>query len=122
MKKLIRSLSLVLVLVTVCLSLASCKTISGSYTAKVEILGQSAEETYTFGIFGKVTRTQKVTVLGNVETTETEGKYKIEKTSDDKMEITLSFENDKGEAVEETFTFEQGEDYIKIGLVEYKKV
>ena len=120
MKKLIRSLSLVLVLATLCLSLASCKMITGSYSAEVEILGQSTEVTYTFGLFGKVTRTNKVTVLGNVKSTETEGKYKIKK-ADDKMEITLSFEED-GKTVENTYTFEQGDGYIKIGLVEYKKV
>jgi len=121
MKKFIRSLSLVLVVVTLCLSLASCaKSVSGAYTAKVEILGQSVEETYTFGAFGKVTRTHKATVLGSVKTTETEGKYKIEKNGD-AMEITLTFENDEGEKVENTYTFEKGEEYIKIGLVEYKK-
>ncbi len=122
MKNFLRSVSLVLVLVTVCLSLASCgKSISGSYTAEAELFGLKGETTYTFGAFGKVTRTHKATVAGKVTTTEAEGKYKIEKDGD-KMEITLTFEDDKGEKVENTYTFEKGEDSIKIGLVEYKKV
>ncbi len=122
MKKLVRSLSLVLVLVTLCLSLASCsKILVGSYTAKVEVLGQSVEQTYTFGLLGKVTRTEKVTVLGTTKTTETEGKYTIAENSEGELEITLSFENENGESVETTVPFEKGEDCVKIGLVEYKK-
>ena len=121
MKKIVRSLSLVLVIVTLCLSLASCtKMIFGSYTAKVELLGQSVEETYTFGLPGRVTRTRRATVLGTVTTTEDKGTYKIEKTADDKLEITLTFEED-GKTVESTYAFEQGKDYIKVGLSEYKK-
>lgn len=121
MKKMFRSLSLVLVIVTLCLSLASCtKMIFGSYAARVELLGQSVEETYTFGLLGRVTRTRRGTVLGTVTTTEDKGTYKIEKTADDKLEITLTFEED-GKTVESTYAFEQGKEYIKIGLAEYKK-
>ena len=122
MKKLVRSLSLVLVLATLCLSLASCaRIVIGSYTAKVEVLGQSVEQTYTFGLLGKVTRTEKLTVLGTTKTTETEGKYKIAENADGELEITLSFEDDNGDLIETTVAFEKGEDSIKIGLVEYKK-
>ena len=122
MKKLVRSLSLVLVLATLCLSLASCaQIVIGSYTAKVEVLGQSVEQTYTFGLLGKVTRTEKATILGTTKTTETEGKYKIAENAEGELEITLSFEDDNGDLIETTVPFEKGEDYVKIGLVEYKK-
>ncbi len=122
MKKIVRSLALVLALVTLCVSLVSCtKIMFGSYTAKVELLGQSVEQTYTFSPFGKVTRTEKATVLGVTTTTENEGKYTIAENADGELEITLSFANEDGDSVETTVAFEKGEDFVKIGLVEYKK-
>lgn len=122
MKKLVRNLSLVLVVVTLCLSLASCsKIVIGSYTAKVEVLGQSVEQTYTFGLFGKVTRTEKMTVLGVTKTTEDEGRYTIAENEDGELEITLAFASEDGDLIETTVAFEKGDDYVKIGLVEYKK-
>ena len=46
MKKIVRSLSLVLVCVTLCLSLASCsKMLFGSYSLGFELGGQGVEET-----------------------------------------------------------------------------
>ena len=122
MKKIVRSLSLVLVCVTLCLSLATCsKMLFGSYSLGFELGGQGVEETLTFGLFGKVTYTRKTTLLGTVATTEKIGTYKIEKAADGELEITLAFEED-GKTTESTYAFEQGKDYIKIGLSEYKKV
>ncbi len=111
MKKSIRIIAVALVAVMLCLSLAACgKKLSGTYSA--EALGTGA--TYEFK-GSKVTITVKA--LG-AELASVEGKYSIK---DDK--ITFEFESDD-EDVDEydgTFDFEETDDGIKIGLVEYKK-
>ena len=111
MKKTIRVMALVLALATVLFVFAACgKTLSGTYSA--EVLGTGA--TYEFK-GSKVTVTAKA--LG-VVAFEAEGTYKI-----DGDQITFTFEGDEKDAKEYngTFTFEEGDDYIKIGLVKYTK-
>jgi uncharacterized lipoprotein YehR (DUF1307 family) len=111
MKKTIRVLALVMALSMVLVVFAACgKTISGTYSA--ELLGTGA--TYEFK-GNKVTVTYKA--LGQVGF-EAEGTYKIK---DDK--ITFTFESDDKDAKDYngTFDFEEGEDYIKIGVIKYTK-
>ena len=111
MKKTIRVLALVMALSMVLVVFAACgKTISGTYAA--EVLGTGA--TYEFK-GSKVTVTYKA--LGVVGF-EAEGTYKIK---DDK--ITFTFESDDEDAKDYngTFDFEEGDDYIKIGIVKYTK-
>ena len=111
MKKSIRVLALVMALTMVLFVFASCgKKLSGEYSA--EVLGSGA--TYEFK-GSKFTVTTKV--LGT-KAFEAEGTYKIK---DD--EITITFESDDEDAKEYsgTFDFEEGDDYIKIGVAKYTK-
>ena len=120
MKKII-SLVLTCVLLIGCVfTLASCSTmLMGKYEAEVEILGQSASTTYEFTpfTFKQITKTK---ILGNIDTETEEGTYKIVENEDGEFEITLDFEDEDVKDI--TATFEQGEGYIKIGLITYEAV
>ena len=111
MKKTVRILALVMALATVLFVFAACgKTLKGEYSAEIAGTG------VTYEFEGKnVTITTKV--LG-IKALELEGTYKIK---DD--EITFTFESDEKDAKEYngTFDFEEGDDYIKIGVVKYEK-
>lgn len=112
MKKSIRVLALVMALTMVLFVFASCgKKLSGEYSA--EVLGSGA--TYEFK-GSKVTITVKL--LGSAVFT-AEGTYKI---ADDKITFTFESDDDKADEYNGTFDFEEKEDSIKIGIVEYKKV
>ena len=108
-KNIIRVSALALVIVMLAAALASCGGPSGTYEASV--LGQSLS--YTFK-GSKVTI--KLTVLGQVVSID--GTYKISRD-----EITFTFEGDDENAKKYsgTQTFEQGDDYVKIGGVQYTK-
>lgn len=106
-KNIIRVSALALVIIMLTAVLASCGGPSGTYEA--EILGQGLS--YTFK-GSKVTI--KVKLLGTVNSFA--GKYKV-----DGDEITFTFEDDDAEKYSGTMTFEQGDDYIKIGGVKYTK-
>lgn len=111
MKRSIRILAIAMVAIMLCLTLVSCgKKLSGTYSA--EIFGSGAE--YEFK-GSKVTITVKA--LGT-EVATAEGKYSID---DDK--ITFEFESDDEDVKEYsgTFDFEEKEDSIKIGIIEYEK-
>ena len=112
MKKSIRVLALVMALTMVLFVFASCgKKLSGEYSA--EVLGSGA--TYEFK-GSKVTITVKA--LGT-SLFSAEGTYKID---DDKITFTFESDDDKADEYNGTFDFEEKEDSIKIGIVEYKKV
>lgn len=112
MKKSIRVLALVMALTMVLFVFASCgKKLSGKYSA--EVLGTGA--TYEFK-GSKVTITVKA--LGS-SVLEVEGTYKID---DDKITFTFESDDEDADKYNGTFDFEEKEDSIKIGLVEYKKV
>ena len=112
MKKTIRVLALVMALTMVLFVFASCgKKLSGKYSA--ELLGTGA--TYEFK-GSKVTITVKA--LGATAAT-FEGTYKI---ADDQITFTFESDDKDAEKYSGTFDFEEKEDSIKIGLVEYKKV
>lgn len=116
MKRSIRIIAVALVAVMLCLTLVACgKKLSGTYEAEIggDILGYTA--TYEFS-GSKVTATKTASVLGAKESTTFEGTYEIK---DD--EITLDFDKDDDDIKGGTFAFEETEDGIKIGLVEYKK-
>ncbi len=109
MKKIsLRITALTLVMLILSISLVSCGGLSGKYEAS--ILGTGTA--YTF-------KGSKVTVdfmvLGMSKSVE--GKYKIK---GDK--ITFTFDDEEGEKYAGEFNFEKGDEYIKIGIVEYKKV
>ena len=111
-----------LVMVMLVCSMAACgKSLSGSYESEVELLGQSWNVTYTFK--GKnVEAVSKVTILGNVQNTTSTGTYELVENADGTMEITIDFENETDLFKDGTFTFEEAEEYIKIGKSQYNKV
>lgn len=121
-KTMVKVFALLLVTVLMAGTFAGCaKTLSGSYDSQVEILGQKWTVTYTFK-GSKVTVVSKATILGNVNTKEVEGKYSITENSDGSMEITFS-DFEENDIIENgTKTFEEAEDYIKIGGVQFNKV
>ena len=118
MKKIISLLVVCIMLVGVVFSLASCGTmLSGKYTADVVF----ANMTYEFSL-NKVTLTVDPIVGNNAVY---EGKYVIEGEEGD-QKITFTFEDKEAEEYSTTESFSKitkdGEDYIQIGLVTYKKV
>ena len=73
MKKFVRIMSVALVVVMLCATLASCGKVSGAYSAKIDVLLASVEVTYDFGAFGKVEMTVKGEALGTTDTKTYEG-------------------------------------------------
>ncbi len=110
------------VMVMLVCSMAACgKSLSGSYESEIEVLGQSWNVTYTFK--GKnVEAVSKVTILGNVQNTTSTGTYELVENADGTMEITIDFENETDLFKDGTFTFEEAEEYIKIGKSQYNKI
>ncbi len=112
MKKSVRILAVVMAVLMVTLVLASCgKTISGTYSAEIAGTGNTLEFSGK-----KVTITYKF--LGKQVGDAVEGTYKIE---DNKITITIETEDKEIGALDGTFDFEEGEDYIKIGIIKYTK-
>ena len=123
MKKTMLKLAAVMLAVVMMTAIfASCaKTLSGSYQADASLFGQGVDVTYTFS-GSKVTVTSKVTLLGTVNTEEIEGTYEIVENEDGSMEITFDFEEETATLRDGTYTFSEGEDYIKIAGVQYGKL
>ena len=119
MKKLIRILAVLLIIAMLTITLVSCsKTVMGKYSNNIG----GIETTYEFGLFGKVTKTTFIPgILSDGETVVKEGKYKIEKLDDNSFEITLTFDGEGSETSSFSRGEENGEKYIKIGLLEYTK-
>ena len=120
MKKLVSTLIVCVLLVGCVFSLAGCVLsvgpmafISGTYEADILV----AEVSYEFSPFGKVVLTVEPIIGDDIVY---EGKYKV---NTDTNEINLTFENDKAEEYAGTFDFsvgeEDGEKYIKMGIVKY---
>lgn len=107
-KTVIKLTALAMVVIMMAAVLASCGGPSGEYEAS--LLGQSVS--YTFK-GSKVTI--KATILGTVTTFE--GKYKI---ADDEITITMN-DKDGSDSYGGTYTFEKGDDYVKIGGIQYTK-
>lgn len=110
MKKILSVVLACALLVGCLFTLASCGGVSGSYTAEVEILGQGGSTTYDFH-GSKVDIITKTKILGNINTETVEASYKVNGD-----EITIK--TDDGE---KTYTFEQGDGYIKIAGIQYNK-
>ena len=124
MKKTLRIMAIVMVALMLCLSLTSCfgKTLKGTYAAEVDVFLVKATYEYTFK--GKnVTLVVTKDAIGTSEDKNTyEGTYEITELDNGDMEITFNFENE-GDGIESgTVSFEEGEDYIKIGGVTYNAV
>lgn len=111
----------VTLLLLVC-SMAACgKSLSGSYESELEVFGQSWNVTYTFK--GKnVEAVSKVTILGNVKNTTSTGTYELAENADGTLEITFDFTDETDLFKDGTYTFAEGESYIKIGDAQYDKV
>ena len=94
MKKLVRVLSITLVAVMLCATLASCGKVSGAYAAELDLGVASGKVTYDFGAFGKVAMTvEGDTIFTDAKSKTYEGKYEITEKEDGKMEITFTFED-----------------------------
>ena len=118
---LIKLLAVAVVAVMLVATLASCgKSLSGAYSSKIELLGQSWDVTYTFK-GSKVEAVSKATLLGKVTTEESVGEYEIIENADGSLEIKIDFEDENSLFRDGTYTLEQGDDYIKIGGVQYNK-
>lgn len=114
--------ALILASVMLVCVLASCgkKVTAGSYTAEIEILGQSAGVTYTFK-GNKIEAESKVEILGFENSKNAEGTYEIVKDDDGDMEIKIDFEDETDIFKDGTYSFSEGDDYIKIAGVKYEK-
>ena len=121
MKKFTKVIAIMLVLVTLVCVFASCgKKLSGKYTGEINIVVASYKVTYNFsGSKVTVTHTTSNFLTGS-DTTTVEGKYEITE-NDNGMEITFTFEKEDDVAKSATYSFEEGEDYIKINGVKYTK-
>lgn len=122
MKKFAKVLSLVLVVAMVCVLFAACgNKLSGTYKGKVDAFGLAgAEVVYDFS-GSKVTVTATASILGFEKTVESDGTYEIAENEDGDLEITFTFEDDDAEKYSGTFSFSEGEDYIKIAGAKYEK-
>ena len=122
MKLWIRILSLLMILALCTAVLASCaKTLSGTYEGEVDAVVLKYTATYEFS-GNKVNITKKsTTILGTVNTVELSGTYEITENDDGSMEITFTLDGEDEQIKGGTYTFEEGEDYIKIGLSKYTK-
>ena len=125
MKKFVRVLSVALVVVMLCASLASCSKVSGTYEADLTAFGTGVKVSYDFGAFKKVTMTVTASVLGQSETKTYEGKYEITEKEDDKMEITFTFEDESGDAKTyggtQSLVIDKENDAIKLNGITFKK-
>ena len=122
MKKFAKVLSLVLVAAMVCVLFASCaKTISGTYKGKVDAFGLAgAEVVYKFS-GNKVHVKATATALIFETTVESDGTYEITENEEGELKITFTFENEDAKKYSGTFSFSEGDDYIKIGGAKYEK-
>ena len=111
MKRFTKVIAIVLVLATLACVFASCgKKLSGKYEATVIGTGTCLE-------FKGNKVFAQFKILGTYGDA-VEGKYEIK---DNKITITFEGDNEKANSLEGTFDFEEGDGYIKIGLVKYTK-
>ena len=111
MKKFTKVIAIVLVLATLVCVFASCgKKIKGRYESTVFGIGTCLEF--------KGSKVLAQFKLGGYYGDAVEGKYEIK---DGKITITFEGDSEDAKKLEGTFDFEEGEGYIKIGLVKYTK-
>ncbi len=101
---------------------ASCgKKLAGSYQSDATFLGQGMNVIYTFK-GSKFEATNKITFLGKVTSDAVTGTYEIVENADGSMEITLDFDEETGVFEDGTYTFSEGEGFIKIAGVTYSQL
>lgn len=111
MKKFTKVIAIVLVLATLVCAFASCgKKLKGKYEATAFGTGTCLE-------FKGSKVMAQFKLLGSYGDA-IEGEYKIK---DGKITLTFKGDDKNAEALEGTFDFEEGDNYIKIGLIKYTK-
>ena len=121
MKKTVRWIAAAMVAVMLCMTLVACgNTLSGTYTAGGSFLGTGGDVSYTFK-GSKVTITIEASLFGSTATTEFAGKYEITELETGKKTISFTFEDEDAGIYEGEYSFEETENGIKIGIVEYTK-
>ena len=127
MKTMIKVMAVALLAVMMCTVLASCSTISGTYSATYEsegFLGLGAGSyTTTYEFKGKnITRTDDVTVGSKTTTNTLTGTYEIQ---DDKIVITWDKDVETGDGqsstTKSTYDFAKGDGFILIDGRQYDK-
>ena len=127
MKTMTRVVAVALVAVIMCMMLASCNTISGTYSATYESEGffglGAGSYTTTYEFKGKnITRTDDVTVGSKTNTSTVTGTYEIQ---DDKIVITWDKDVETGDGqsstTKSTFDFAKGDGFILIDGRQYDK-
>jgi len=122
MKKSIKILAIVMTVVMVCLTLASCgKKLSGAYKGELNVLLASYEVVYDFSGSNVTVTRQIESFLGDTEPVEIKGTYEITKDDDGELKITFEYETKDDVINGGTFDFEEGDDYIKIAGIKYNK-
>ena len=127
MKTMIKVMAVALLAVMMCTVLASCTTISGTYSATYEsegFLGLGAGSyTTTYEFKGKnVTRTDDVTIGSKTTTNTLTGTYEIQ---DDKIVITWDKDVETGDGqsstTKSTYDFAKGDGFVLIDGRQYNK-
>ena len=127
MKTMTRVVAVAIVAVIMCMMLASCATINGTYSATYESEGfwglGAGSYTTTYEFKGKnVTRTDDVTVGSKTTTSAVTGTYEIQ---DDKIVITWDKDVETGDGqsstTKSTFDFAKGDGFILIDGRQYDK-
>ncbi len=123
MKKTVRIIAVLMMVAMLSLALVSCgNMLSGKYSATFDIGIYEATTTYEFGLFGSVTKTVvQEALMGDPETTVTEGKYEIMEDPADPSQLIIAFEFDGEERTTASFVkgSEGDSQYIKIGNTQY---
>ena len=111
MKKILALVLALAVLLTMCLTFASCgKKLSGTYVYK------TLTNVLTYEFKGnKVIVTDTVTIGGSSFDFTYSGKYKIAKDDKGNLSITFTFEESEAERFNKTCTFEETDEGIKLG-------
>ena len=126
MKKSVKILAVVMLFAMLSLTLVSCtNTLSGKYSAEVNIGIAELTVTYEFGPFGTVTRTSvSDSIISDEDTEVTKGKYEIfeDPENPDQLLISLEFEGEEKEVSSFVKGTENGVDYIRIGIIKYELV
>ncbi len=121
-RKIFKLAALMLAVLMMTCIFASCgKKLSGSYQADLTLLGQGINATYDFS-GSKVEATRKITFLGKVNADTVKGTYEIVENADGSMEITFDFDEDHDVFKDGTYTFSEGEGFIKIAGVTYSEL
>ena len=123
MKNNTKIISLVLAALMLVCTLVSCaqRIESGTYEAEIEFLGQSVGVSYTIS-GNKIEAEGSVSIFGIDKSKSAEGTYEIIKYDDGDMEIKIDFAEETDLFKDGTYSFSEGEGYIKISGIKYTKI